>query len=194
VDDNDEFEHLLARARAGDKPALNALLERLRARVRQRAHGLLGPRLAARLDASDIAQEVDLQAWANLGQLEGQTVPQLLAWVDKIVQNIITDRRREHGAKRRDAKLEVAGGDLFPGIAADATTPSQGALRNEDQVRLAQALQHLPEKQRLVVQLRLYEGLPYEEVAERVGVTVGNARVLLLRATEKLAQELGEHS
>jgi hypothetical protein len=54
--------------------------------------------------------------------------------------------------------VEVAGGDLFPGLAADGSTPLQGAMRHEEQGRLALALQRLLEKQRQVFQLRMQEG------------------------------------
>ena len=99
-------------------------------------------------------------------------------------------------AQVRDANREVASGDLFEGMAGDGTTPSQAAARNEqqqrDQQRLAEALQRLPEKQRLVFQLRLFQGLPFEEVAQQVNVSVENARVLMFRATENLKDALGE--
>jgi len=48
--------------------------------------------------------------------------------------------------------------------------------------------------QRQVFQLRFYEQLPFAEVAERVGVTVENARVLMLRAVEKLNRKLGDEN
>ena len=46
---------------------------------------------------------------------------------------------------------------------------------------------------RLVFRLRFYEELPFAEVARRVGVTVVNARVLMVRATERLKKELAEY-
>jgi RNA polymerase sigma-70 factor (ECF subfamily) len=193
MDDNEDLADLLTEAQTGNEAAVGTLLARLRPWVRQRAQGLLGRRLGARLDGSDIAQEVHARAWRNFNQFQGQTVPEFRGWLETILQNVITDCRRRHGADKLDADAEVAG-DLFPELAGDGTTPSQGAMRNEDHARLTEALQRLPEKQRLVFQLRLHEGLPFEEVARRVGVTVGNARVLMLRATESLTKELGgEH-
>jgi RNA polymerase sigma-70 factor (ECF subfamily) len=164
----------------------------LRPWVRWQAQGLLGQRLAARLDGSDIVQEVHLRALERFDQFQGDYMPQLRAWIETILRNIITDCRRRHGAEGRDVNAEVAGGDLFPGLAADATTPSQGAMRHEQQARLSAALQRLPEKQRLVFHLRFSEGLPFEEVARRAGVSVGNARVLMVRALERLKNELGD--
>jgi RNA polymerase sigma-70 factor (ECF subfamily) len=194
VADNDQQANLLTAARAGSEQARAALLAQLRPWVRGRAQSLLGERLGARVDGSDVAQEVHLRAWRDFEQFKGQTVPQFLAWLEAILQNIVTDFRRRHGAEKRDAGAEVVGAALFPGLAGDNTTPSQGAMRNERQTRLAEAVQRLPENQRLVFQLRLTEDLPFEKIAQRLGVTVGNARVLMVRATERLRNELGDEA
>jgi RNA polymerase sigma-70 factor (ECF subfamily) len=192
VDDNEELAGLLAEARKGDHQALGVLLVRLRGWVRGWAQGQLGQRLLARLDGSDIVQDVHLRAVERFDQFRGDSVPQLRAWVAEVLNNVLIDCFRRQHAGGRDPDLEVAGGDLFSGLAADATTPSQGAMRNEQQARLSEALSRLPERQQLVFRLRLYEGLPFEEVAQRAGVTVGNARVLMVRAAERLRNELGD--
>jgi RNA polymerase sigma-70 factor (ECF subfamily) len=192
MDDNEELAPLLAEARKGNRQSLGALLAQMRPWVRWQAQGLLGQRLAARLDGSDVVQDVHLRALECFDQFRGDSVPQLRAWVETILRNILTDCRRRQGAGKRDRDREVPGGDLFAGLAADATTPSQEAMRNERQARLDEALRQLPENQRMVFQLRLYEQLPFEEVARRVGVTEGNARVLMVRAVERLHRELGD--
>ncbi len=192
MDDDEELAGLLAQARKGDHQALGTLLVRLRGWVRGWAQSHLGQRLLARLDGSDIAQDVHLRAVEHFDQFQGDSVPQLRAWVAEMLKNVLIDCFRRQRAGGRDPGLEVAGDDLFRGLAADATTPSQVAIRNEQQARLSEALRRLPETQQLVFRLRLYEGLPFEEVARRAGVTVGNARVLMVRATERLRKELGD--
>jgi RNA polymerase sigma factor (sigma-70 family) len=162
MDDNEELAGLLIEARKGNKQALGALLAQLRPWVRWQAQGLLGQRLVARLDGSDIVQDVHLRALEHFDQFRGDSVPQLRAWVKTILRNIITDCRRRHGADGRDVDAEVAGGDRFPYLEADATTPSEGAIRNEQQARLSEALQRLPEKQRLVPVSSVFAG-PWEK-------------------------------
>lgn len=102
----------------------------------------------------------------------------------------MTDCRKGHAVRKRDAAREVAGGDLFQGLAADGTSPSQRAVLNEEAGKLEKALEQLPDAQRLVFRLRFLENLPLAEVAQHAGVSVGNARVLFLRATERLWLEL----
>jgi RNA polymerase sigma-70 factor (ECF subfamily) len=186
------LEPLLRRALAGDPQARADLLGHLRDWARARGQDLAGRGLGPRLDASDIAQEVGLRVHRAFDTFGGQTVPQLLGWADQIVQNVVADIHRRQGADKRDAGREVAGAGLLCEVAGDGTSPSQQAVRHEREARLTEALGQLPEQQRLVFQLRLYEGLPFKEVARRVGVSEGHARVLMLRATERLRQELGD--
>jgi RNA polymerase sigma-70 factor (ECF subfamily) len=192
--DNEELTRLLTEARKGNKQALGAMLVELRPWMRRQAEGLLGQRLRARIDGSDIVQDVHLRAFEHFGQFQGDSVPRLRVWVEEILRNVITDCCRRHGAGKRDAEREMGGGDLISQLDGHGTTPSQGAMRIEDQARLIDAVQRLPEKYRQVLQLRCYGGLPFEEVAQKVGVTVGNARVLMVRAIERLKTELGDNN
>jgi RNA polymerase sigma-70 factor, ECF subfamily len=185
MDYNEELASLLTEARKGNKQALGALLALMRPWMRWQAEGLLGQRLRARVDGSDLVQDVHVRAFEHFGQFHGDSVAQLRVWVEEILRNVIADCRRRHGAGKRDAGREEGGGDLISHLEGHGTTPSQGAMRIEDQARLIEALQQLPEKYRLVLQLRFYDGLPFEEVAQKVGVTVGNARVLMVRAIER---------
>ncbi|HEY7330667.1 MAG TPA: sigma-70 family RNA polymerase sigma factor [Gemmataceae bacterium] len=192
--DNEELARLLNEARKGNKRALGHMLMQLRPWIRRQAEGLLGQRLRARMDGSDIVQDVHVRAFEHFGQFQGDSLARLNVWVEEILRNVITDCRRRHGAGKRDAGREQGDGDQLSHMQGHGTTPSQGAMRIENQARLFEALQRLPEKYRRVLQLRFYDGLPFEEVAQKIGVTVGNARVLAVRAIEKLKNEIGaEH-
>jgi RNA polymerase sigma-70 factor (ECF subfamily) len=186
--DNEELARLLTEARKDNKSALGALLYQMRPWIRWQAEGRLGQRLRSRVDGSDIVQDVHVRAFERFDQFRGDSVPQLRAWIKMILRNIVAD----HNRGRKDADKD--GGDRLPDVPGDGTTPSQGAMRIEDQARLIEALQWLPEKYRLVLQLRFYQGLPFEEVAQKMGVTVGNARVLMVRAIKQLRNELGDEN
>src|SRR5262249_19147822 len=116
-------------------------------------------------------------------------------------RNAVADVRRHHAARVRDGGRDVAGGGLFPGLASDTTGPGERAERAEEAEllpgRLARgegALEHLPENQRAGLVVRWRAGMSFEEIAGRVGVTAGNARVLVVRATERLRELLGERT
>lgn len=186
--DDEELARLLIEARNGDKSALGALLAQLRPWVRWQAEGLLGQHLRARIDGSDIVQDVHVRAFERFDQLRGESVPELRAWIKTILRRILADRNRDPKALREE------GGNRLPDEPATGTTPSQGAMRIEDQARLIEALQWLPTKYRTVLQLRFFDDLPFSEVAQRMGETVGNARVLMVRAIKRLRNELGDEN
>jgi RNA polymerase sigma-70 factor, ECF subfamily len=188
--DDEELVRLLTEARKDNKTnsALGALLAQLRPWMRWQAEGLLGQRLRARIDGSDIVQDVHVRAFERFNQFRGESVPELRAWIKTILRRIVANHIRGPKAVAED------GGDRLPDVPATGTTPSQGAMRIENQARLIEALQWLPERYRLVLQLRFFDGLPFEDVAQRVGVTVGNARVLMVRAMKRLRNELGDEN
>ncbi|HTU20805.1 MAG TPA: sigma-70 family RNA polymerase sigma factor [Gemmataceae bacterium] len=186
--DDEELARLLTEARKENKTALGTLLAQLRPWVRWQAEGLLGQRLRARIDGSDIAHDVHIRAFERFDQFRGESVPELRAWIKTILRRMLADRNRDPKA------LGEEGDNRLPDVPATGTTPSQGAMRIENQARLIEALQWLPEKYRLVLQLRFFDGLPFEDVAQRIGVTVGNARVLMVRAIKRLRNELGDEN
>ena len=194
MDENSELRRLLPQAQNGDPAARDALLGLLRGRARRYADYLLRSQPGARLDASDIAHEALVRVLARFDPNAFPTVPHLLAWLNTIVRNVVTDLRRHDAARTPDGGLNVAGGDLFPGLMSDTTGPEVKVSRSEDADRLTAALANLTENQRLVFALRFREGLSFEEIAARIGVSAANARVLMFRATESLQKLLGEQS
>jgi RNA polymerase sigma-70 factor (ECF subfamily) len=72
-------------------------------------------------------------------------------------------------------------------------SPESAALAGEIRAMLAAALEHLPERQRIVVKLRDVHGLSAEEVRTALGLTAANQRVLLHRARAKLRERLEEY-
>jgi RNA polymerase sigma factor (sigma-70 family) len=88
----------------------------------------------------------------------------------------------------------VAGSGPIAAVPADGPSPGSRASDREERERLWAAVERLPEPARTVFRLRCFEQLPFAEVALKVGIKEGNARVLFLRTTERLRAELGEHS
>ena len=104
------------------------------------------------------------------------------------------------GTQRRDVRLERELADdlarsshaLAGGLAARQSSPSQRAAQREQAVRLADALQCLPEVYREVIILSHLEGLPFPEVARRMGRTLASVKHLWARALGRLRRSLGE--
>ncbi len=175
-------------------------LEGYRDYLRLLARTQLGPRLQAKLDASDVAQQALLQAHEARGQFRGTTEAERLAWLRAILANVLAAAARRFEARARDisrersleADLELSSSRLEGLFAADQTSPSQRAVRGEELLRLAAALSRLPDDQRQVVELHHLRGLPVAEVAEQMGRTRAAVVGLLFSGLRKLRQLLRE--
>jgi RNA polymerase sigma-70 factor (ECF subfamily) len=175
-------------------------LEGYRDYLRLLAQTQLGPRLQAKLDASDVAQQTILHAYQALEQFRGTTEAEKLAWLRAILANVLAAATRRFEAKARDigrersleGDLELSSSRLECLFAADQTSPSQRAVRCEELLRLAAALTRLPEEQRHVVELHYLKGLTVADVAEQMERTRAAVVGLLFRGLKKLRQLLRE--
>jgi RNA polymerase sigma-70 factor (ECF subfamily) len=172
------LEPLLDRARAGDRPAWNALLDRLRPIIR----ALLRRQLRHDGDASDLAQEVQLRMDRGFGRFRGQSVPQLLAWVRQIAARVLIDHHRQRQPVFEPLLSEPP---HLPGPSA-----GMGSSDAEKIAQLAGALERLPPHYRQVLEAR-FDGMRCVTIAERIGQTPGWVRVTCKRAIDRLRKEMG---
>ncbi len=160
----------------------------------------LGARLRTKLDASDIVQQTILQAHTHQAQFRGATEAEWLGWLRVILANTLAGVVREFETAARDlsrersleAALEQSSARLECLLAADQSSPSGGAVRGEELLRLARALSRLPDDQRLVVELHYLKGLSVADVATHVGRTRPAVVGLLFRGLKKLRELLRE--
>ncbi|WP_406694260.1 sigma-70 family RNA polymerase sigma factor [Singulisphaera sp. Ch08] len=160
----------------------------------------LGSRPRAKLDASDVVQQAILHAHERRDQFRGGTEGELLAWLRAILANALAaavrrldTRARDPGRERSlEAELERSSSRMEGLLAADQTSPSEGAVRDEEVLRLAHAIARLPEDQRRVVELHYLNGLTVADVAEQIGRTRPAAVGLLFRGLKRLRELLHE--
>lgn len=160
----------------------------------------IGPRLRAKVDASDVVQQAILHAHERRDQFRGATEGEWLAWLRAILANALGAVVRRYDAQARDpgrersleAELERSSSRLEGLLVTDLTSPSERAVRGEELLRLTHALARLPEDQRRVVELHYLKGLPVAEVAEQIGRTRPSAVGLLFRGLKRLRELLRE--
>jgi RNA polymerase sigma-70 factor (ECF subfamily) len=190
-----DVERLLRSAREGDRERLGRLLDRYRAYLTLLARLQVGPGLRSKIDDSDIVQETFLQAHRAFAQFEGGTESELVAWLRQILASrVVKQVRRFHGTGRRDVKLEreieaaldQSSMALDRGLVSPQSSPSAKAVRSEQGVLLADALERLPEDYREVIVLRNLQGLTFPEVAVRMGRSVGSVEKLWMRGLAQL--------
>ena len=154
----------------------------------------LDRRLRGKLDASDLVQQTLLRAQAALPEFRERSPEVLAAWLRKILANELIDAARHFRRDRRDlarerslqADLDQSASGLQGWLAADQTSPSAAAVRNEELLRLANALLELPEEMRDVVVLKHLRNVPLQEIAAQTGRTVPAVAGLLRRGLAKL--------
>jgi RNA polymerase sigma-70 factor (ECF subfamily) len=194
-------ESLLVRARAGDGAAVGQLLELHRSYLALLARLEIGRRLQGKVDASDLVQDTFLEAHRNFGRFRGTDAAEFVGWLRQILAaNLAMLLRRYLGTQRRDVRqerelavaLDESSRVLDRGLVAASSSPSSKAARQEQGVRLAAALEQLPEAYREVIILRHLEGLRFPEVACRMRRTLDSVKNLWARALGELRRSLGE--
>jgi RNA polymerase sigma-70 factor, ECF subfamily len=160
----------------------------------------LGGRLRAKVDPSDVVQQALLKAHARREQFRGRTEAERGAWLRQVLTTTLADAARRFGAGRRDAgrersleaALEASSSRLEAWLAADQSSPSQRAERQEQLLRLAGALARLPPDQRTALEMKHLQGLPVADIAARMGRGKRAVVGLLFRGLKKLREDLDE--
>lgn len=195
-------EQLLALARAGDGAALGRLLGLYGDYLSLLARLQIGRRLQGKVDAADLVQDTFLEAHRHFGQFRGTTEAELVCWLRQILAGLLANLVRKFcGTQRRDVRLERelaqeldhSSRALDQSLIAPQSTPSQQAVRREQAVLLADALQRLPDDYREVIILRHLEGLSFAEISRRMGRSVDSVKNLWARALAQLRRVLGEN-
>jgi RNA polymerase sigma-70 factor (ECF subfamily) len=171
-----------------------AALERYRDYLRLLARLQLDPRLRGKLDPSDLVQQTLLKAWQALDQFRGQTPAEEAAWLRQILARVLADAVRDYGRSKRDValerSLEAALADsssrLEAWLIADQASPGELAERNEQLLRLSEALAGLPELQREVLLLRHCHGWQLAEIGRHLGRSRAAVASLLRRGLGQL--------
>lgn len=183
---------LIRQAQRGDRAAFEEL-------VRQYDHAVL--RLALHLtgseaDARDIYQDAFLKAYRNLGSFRFEC--SFYTWIYRIVTNLCLDHLRKKQVRKEDAPV-VTGSDgeeysLLDQVADDRSgaSPERDLMRRELGARIARALHKLTPRERMVFEMKHFQGLKLRTIGEALNTTEETAKNTLFRATQKLRASLGD--
>jgi RNA polymerase sigma-70 factor (ECF subfamily) len=173
-------------------------LEKLRPLLVLLARQNVHPRLWKDIDPSGVVQETLVEAHRNRPQYKGNGSGALKGWVRSILLNNLKDAIRKIHREMRDVDREVsmaaALGETTRRLEAQLPgrdpSPSEIAVRNEDVLGLAAALERLEAAQREAVELHHLQGRSLSETALLLGRTESAAAALLHRALQKLKEYL----
>lgn len=188
----ERLEKLWERSRNGDHAAFAQLFDIQRQQLISDARRGLGQHVQRRVDASDIVQEVFLEADRRLAELVRTELPQL-AWLRVLLKQKIVDCKRAHlGAAKRSMVREqslqerVADVDSIANqLVASLTSPSMKVCRQELRDQIQILLSELSTLDRQILVLRHFEGKSNREVADELDLSVNAASNRYVRAIRR---------
>lgn len=188
---------LLDRVRQGDGAAIEGLLARHRAAIRRMIDRRMDRVVQRRVDASDIVQDVLIEANRRLADyLANPTMPFQL-WLRSMARDRLIDAHRRHRVAStrsldREVSLNLPAGqdhsqaDLIGQLPGRELTPAAAATWNELERRFAAAVEELEPDDRQIVLLRHFEHLSTAEAAETLGLSKPATGMRYLRAMRRL--------
>jgi RNA polymerase sigma-70 factor, ECF subfamily len=186
-----QVDALIRAAQAGDQDAFEQLVRTYDQSVLRLAMNLL----RSPEDARDVYQEAFLRVYRNLHAFRFDC--SFHTWLYRIVTNICLDQLRKRKVRKEEsATIETAEGPLdrmesFEEEAAHAD-PERSMWNRQLKSRIESALEDLTPRERMVFELRHYQGLRLRNIGEMLGTTEEAAKNCLFRATQKMRAALGD--
>jgi RNA polymerase sigma-70 factor (ECF subfamily) len=146
-------------------------------------YGYVYRRVGNEKDAEDITARTFEKALGGIGGFKWKGAS-FCSWLVRIASNTVVDHYRREGRMKRIDLEEV-----LPRLEAD-DDPTGGVEKQEERLMLADALGHLPERYRMVVELKFVDDLENEVIADMLGCSRGNLAVRLHRALKALRREI----
>lgn len=190
-----DTEQLLKQVAAGDRTALNELLKRHRELLSRFIDNRLGQRLRARIDASDVVQEAQMEIARRIDEfLERRPMP-FHIWLRKTAYQNLLKLRRQHNAQCRDMAKEVMSRNSSMMLVKHlfhTKAPYDDVIAKEISDRVYEAVFELDELNQEILLLRTLEGLSNEEAAQILDIQPKTASKRYTRALLNLRQCLLE--
>src|SRR5262249_21840697 len=177
---------LIRAAQRGDRSAFEVLVRQYDQAVLRLALHLTG----SEADARDIYQEAFLKAYRHIGNFRFEC--SFYTWIYRIVTNLCLDHLRKRQTRREDPQtvMDSSGRerDVLERVSDDRSgaNPERDLMRRELGAKIAQALTRLTPRERMVFELKHYQGLRLRTIGEMLNTTEETAKNTLFRATQKL--------
>ncbi len=164
----------------GDENAFKILIDKYKRKIYLTAYRLLGNHE----DANDITQEVIIKTYKELKNFRRES--SIYTWLYRITTNLSLNELKKKKIRKYFDFDEIEDW-LFKD---EKQSPELSYRENELSNRIQEAINKLPEKQRVVFTLRYYDGLSYDEISEILGTSIGALKANYFHAINKLQKEL----
>src|SRR5208283_2259516 len=186
---------LVEQAQAGSRPAFEELVRRYDRDVLRLALNLM----KRTEDARDVYQEAFLKVYRNLHRFRFEC--SFYTWLYRIVTNVCLDHLRRRQARPEDQAPEMHPAHYEEGITdfferqkeqRPSSDPERHLIGQEIKQRLAIAMERLSPRERIVFEMKHYQGLKLRAIGDALGTSEETVKNSLFRATRKLRSQLGE--
>jgi RNA polymerase sigma-70 factor (ECF subfamily) len=183
---------LIREAQQGNKAAFEDLVRQYDSAVLRLALHLTN----SEADAKDIYQEAFLKAYRNLGSFRFEC--SFYTWIYRIVTNLSLDYLRRKQVRKEDAPVltDEHGEEysLLDQVADEraGASPERQLMKREMAKRIGAALTKLTPRERMVFEMKHYQGLKLRTIGEALNTTEETAKNTLFRATQKLRASLAD--
>ncbi|MEM9410392.1 MAG: sigma-70 family RNA polymerase sigma factor [Planctomycetota bacterium] len=168
----------------------NAFFDRIRNRLRGIVRRKRRHYKSARFDTSDVLQESLLQLMNDYSDVSDDGSAVSMGLLDRIASGHLAKQLRYHHAKKRSIQREDPSAEVMPEAFANGTNPEERTVHAEEIEHLFNALAQLDERQQKIVHLRFFEGLTYDQIANRLQIKSHIVRNQLGKALEYLQAQL----
>jgi len=187
----EQEQRLVEEAQQGNLDAMRPILERY---ARPLYGTVILPRLGDAASAEEVLRDTLATAVEKIRRFTWQG-KSIYPWLRQIAINKVYDVHRQSKRSRRlaDAMVHEIDVETDPASHADAQLIADQERRAHRE-RIDETLQHLQDRYRTAIELRLVQELPREDCARRLGVTIGTFDVLLFRAVRAFRKHFGERA
>ncbi|NWK57168.1 sigma-70 family RNA polymerase sigma factor [Verrucomicrobiaceae bacterium N1E253] len=187
LSEDDTDVELMQRVAKQDEAAFEQLIERHQHAV----IGTVAKMLGNPSDAEDIAQQVFIRIWKSAPRYK--PTAKFTTFLFTIARNLVFNESRRRSRKKEYSMDEREDDFHLQTPDPQQARPDQDVLHAELQHAVDQAIASLPEKQRMAVILRRYEGMPYDEISEVLGLSISAVKSQLFRARTTLRETLQQY-
>jgi RNA polymerase sigma-70 factor, ECF subfamily len=183
---------LVRQAQRGDRAAFEELVRHYDQQVLRLALHMTG----SEAEAQDVYQDAFLKAYRNIGKFRFEC--SFYTWIYRIVTNLCLDHLRKKQVRKEDAPVAVdSQGEAYDVLSQvpdgrSGANPERDLMRRELGTRINHALDKLTPRERMVFELKHYQGLKLRTVGEILNTTEETAKNTLFRATQKLRGSLAD--
>lgn len=176
-------ELLIEKVKNGDKYSFNLLVWKWEKPMYNLARRMLG----SEEDASDTCQDIFITAYEKIDTFKGNS--KFSTWLYRIAVNKCISKLRRRKVEKKHIDDRIFDSDISNDFGTAPLNESD-LIKKQATEKISKSLQSLPEEQRTVLELKIYQDLSFEEISNIIGVPVGTAKSRMHYALKKIREDL----